>query len=399
MAKVFFTAWKNKSQLLDVRGEFYPPPAYEGPDMRSHACATVEAWKLRGNVPHHVEATALLTDAILHDDAQRNSIFSIRATYSAAFCRFVTGLVDTKIHGQRKTMFQRAVDLGLPASFVELRHEATHREPPSLVVLRKATQRSLEWLWDTYWAEIDDLEAVSAVEHRDSSSVRSALVDVLQQFSADARSTEPMQKKRKRDHAASVAANLLSVCGASSEGLRLLPVVLLDESGMIDSERTVGDPLKGTFDKWDPVLLNITEHRPSFVMYLTEELVHRLVFDTGNDASQSSSAEALFLWLTHILTSTTWESRRPLCPTSYIRGACKENPSHWAQMLEEKLQQQAITNTATSRTRSTFQTRSRDSAPRNGSDVSLSASDKLREHGWAPVEKWDSRPLGIASTS
>jgi hypothetical protein len=47
----------------------------------------VEAWKLRGNVPHHVEATALLTDAILHDDAQRNSIFSIRATYSAAFCR------------------------------------------------------------------------------------------------------------------------------------------------------------------------------------------------------------------------------------------------------------------------------------------------------------------------
>ena len=47
----------------------------------------VEAWKLRGNVPHHVEATALLTDAILHDDAQSNSIFSIRATYSAAFCR------------------------------------------------------------------------------------------------------------------------------------------------------------------------------------------------------------------------------------------------------------------------------------------------------------------------
>lgn len=48
----------------------------------------VEAWKLRGNVPHHVEATALLTDAILHDDAHHNSIFSIRATYSAAFCRY-----------------------------------------------------------------------------------------------------------------------------------------------------------------------------------------------------------------------------------------------------------------------------------------------------------------------
>lgn len=113
MAKVIFTAWKTKSQLLEVRNEFYPPSAYAGPDLRSHGCAVVcicmrdrisvipscvcslltisakkvEAWKLRGNVPHHVEATALLTDAILHDDAERNSIFSIRATYSAAFCR------------------------------------------------------------------------------------------------------------------------------------------------------------------------------------------------------------------------------------------------------------------------------------------------------------------------
>jgi ribosomal biogenesis protein LAS1 len=50
----------------------------------------VGIWKLRGNLPHPVEATALLTDAILHDDAQKNSIFSIRATYSAAFCRSVT---------------------------------------------------------------------------------------------------------------------------------------------------------------------------------------------------------------------------------------------------------------------------------------------------------------------
>jgi Las1-like len=49
----------------------------------------VEAWKLRGHLPHAVEATALLTDAILHDDAERNSVFAIRATYAAAFSRYV----------------------------------------------------------------------------------------------------------------------------------------------------------------------------------------------------------------------------------------------------------------------------------------------------------------------
>lgn len=109
MAKVIFTPWKEHSQLLDVRSQLYPPPGYDGPDMRPIACARVRtalpfllrgdgivdceekkvaSWKLRGNLPHAVEATALLTDAILHDDAAKNSIFSIRATYSAAFCRY-----------------------------------------------------------------------------------------------------------------------------------------------------------------------------------------------------------------------------------------------------------------------------------------------------------------------
>lgn len=59
--------------------------------------------------------------------------------------------MDNKLHGAKKSMFSRALDLGLPASFVELRHEATHRELPSLTVLRDSTARSLEWLWGFYW--------------------------------------------------------------------------------------------------------------------------------------------------------------------------------------------------------------------------------------------------------
>lgn len=156
---------------------------------------------------------------------------------------FVTGLVDSKIHGQRKTMFQRAVDLGLPASFVELRHEATHREPPSLVVLRKATQRSLEWLWDNYWADVDDLGDAPALEPDDTASVKSAFRDVLQRFArwsgsgSGSGSAGPPSKKRKRDQEESVAARLVSTCDASSQGARILPAVLLEESLLVDPGR------------------------------------------------------------------------------------------------------------------------------------------------------------------
>lgn len=162
---------------------------------------------------------------------------------------FVTGLVDSKIHGQRKTMFQRAVDLGLPASFVELRHEATHREPPSLVVLRKATQRSLEWLWDNYWAGVDDSVDAPGIElsELDDISIISALVGVLRSFmdGSASESTGPTSQKRRRDQADSVAARLVSICNAashesshaSSQGVSLLSTVLANDPFLFGSDR------------------------------------------------------------------------------------------------------------------------------------------------------------------
>ncbi|CAG8930994.1 unnamed protein product [Penicillium salamii] len=396
MAKVIFTAWKTKAQLVEVRNEFYPPPSYAGSDLRSHGCAVVEAWKLRGNVPHHVEATALLTDAILHDDAQRNSIFSIRATYSAAFCRFVTGLVDTKIHGVRRTMFQRATDLGLPASFVELRHEATHREPPSLVVLRKAAQRSLEWLWDNFWADIcDEPGATPALAHDDSVSVRAALCDALQPLAGG--SAEPVSKKRKYDRAISVAMRLVSICNASGPGIRLLPVVLLEQELLVPAGRTLGDPLNDTLKEWSTVLLKVAESHPSFLRHLTEDMVNDLAFNT-KDASTNPHSEALYLWLVHILTSPTWEFHRQSCPHSYVLQACDGSPHHWTTLLAEQVKKQAKKTSALPVARSGAQTRvSKPQTRPQSQGNTTQLSEKLLAHGWGLLEQWDSRPLGVAS--
>ncbi|KAF9252271.1 hypothetical protein DTO006G1_3019 [Penicillium roqueforti] len=398
MAKAIFTAWKTKSQLLEVRDEFYPPSAYAGPDLRSHGCAVVEAWKLRGNVPHHVEATALLTDAILHDDAQRNSIFSIRATYSAAFCRFVTGLVDTKIHGVRRTMFQRATDLGLPASFVELRHEATHREPPSLVVLRKAAQRSLEWLWDNYWAGVGDDSGAPALTHEDGASVRAVLCDALQPLSSG--SVDPVSKKRKRDQAISVAMRLVSVCNVSATGVRHLPSVLLERGFLIPRGRELGDSMNDTFKEWNPVLQKVAEIHPAFLRHLTEDLVNDLAFKNTTDISEDAPSEALYLWIAHILTSPAWEFHRQSCPQSYVLRACDESPHHWTNMLGDQLRKQTGKSKSVLTARPAKNRISKPKHVRNDSQYAPSQlSDKLLEHGWGFLEKWDSRPLGVVSSN
>lgn len=147
-------------------------------------------------------------------------------------------------------MFQRAIDLGLPASFVELRHEATHRELPSLIVLRNATQRSLEWLWDYYWAKVDPHAApvppvsvpVSAyVEENDGDElgVKEFIRDTLSQLMKgdEGEEQQPPRKKRKAQYQTTTATQLVSICKASRKGAIILSRVLLDESVLVPAGR------------------------------------------------------------------------------------------------------------------------------------------------------------------
>jgi ribosomal biogenesis protein LAS1 len=83
----------------------------------------------------------------------------------------VTGLLDSHQDKKRKlSMYSIAKSLGLPATYVELRHQATHEELPSLSKLRTATQKALRWIWDYYWArlpsEINPKSASESVSQR-----------------------------------------------------------------------------------------------------------------------------------------------------------------------------------------------------------------------------------------
>lgn len=53
------------------------------------AIARVSMWMQRGNCPHMVESTALLTAAMLSDYGLAGGVYAVRAAYSAAFSRYV----------------------------------------------------------------------------------------------------------------------------------------------------------------------------------------------------------------------------------------------------------------------------------------------------------------------
>ena len=69
----------------------------------------------------------------------------------------MTGFCEKcNILGHRaQSMHQVAQEIGMPASFVELRHEATHEELPDLQRLERHVRAALDWLWQFYWEDLD----------------------------------------------------------------------------------------------------------------------------------------------------------------------------------------------------------------------------------------------------
>lgn len=129
-----------------------------------------------------------MTEAQLADNVGESCLnsYAIKSCYATAFCRFVTGLLDSEQNSRHKiSMYDKAKELELPSSFVELRHQITHGELPSLLVLRQATIKSLEWLWNHYWSRLEDSSNTNDVQPLSKSgkeTLKRELMDILQNY-------------------------------------------------------------------------------------------------------------------------------------------------------------------------------------------------------------------------
>ncbi|KAK8030511.1 hypothetical protein PG990_000245 [Apiospora arundinis] len=238
MVQYIHTPWRDRAELLNVRQAFYPssspsqPPtnaeatvpvatatatatsdaSETDPLLRSsreeaqkrHAVWRTTLWMQRGSCPHMVESTSLLTAAILLDlqevrnGAGSNGLYEpVRLAYAAAFSRFVTGLLDGQQEKQQKqSMWSIAKLIGLPATFVELRHQCTHEQLPPLLKLRSAAKKSLDWIWDYYWCHLPDNEAQGSSSSSPQDACREVLLSYLQE--TDAAKKNGLEKRMKQ---------------------------------------------------------------------------------------------------------------------------------------------------------------------------------------------------------
>lgn len=84
-------------------------------------------------------------------------------------------------------MYAVAKKIGLPATFVELRHQSTHEQLPSRAKLRSMANKALAWIWNYYWKSLAD----GAVPR--THSCREAILKYLQGGDDDARRSRTLK--------------------------------------------------------------------------------------------------------------------------------------------------------------------------------------------------------------
>lgn len=137
-------------------------------------------------------------------------------------------------------MHTLARNLNLPASFVEIRHAATHETLPSLAVLRTAASRALGWLWSNYWVWVGAtpiVETDTAEEPQDVNLSRARLL--LKQWRKLRRENPTREIKEGENvpeskEALAIIRECAAIC-ATADGLDGIIDALLEEKALIPS--------------------------------------------------------------------------------------------------------------------------------------------------------------------
>ncbi|KAK7530922.1 Las1-like-domain-containing protein [Phyllosticta citribraziliensis] len=341
MPRYLVTPWRDGHELLSVRQSLYWRG--DGDDRRRSAVDTVAAWKRRMPLPHAIESTASLVDATLHDESRDASALAVRNAYCAAFNRFVTGFCDTvQTSFKKMSMYDMAAELDMPTSFVELRHEATHEDLPSLRRLQMATEQALEWLWLHYWAKLDAAAQTSqdADEESTSADARADLHRILRAYLNNRRSeirtfgasTHSNTSSYSHDTSRAIASLFAKHSHASSA----LASLLLDDRLIVPSDYQIAEPLDGAFWIWDPVLcaLNGDLYLEAFV-----ERAVALLASPSVEAKQDPTKAAISEWLRHILIENAFSTRDHVMHgvRALAMTCCMAQPAYWCRKLAKSL--------------------------------------------------------------
>ncbi|KAF4553803.1 Las1-like protein [Elsinoe fawcettii] len=241
--------------------------------------------------------------------------FPVRATYTAALARFVTGFADLgrSRSGPGQSMLEVAKDIDLPAEFVELRHEATHEGMPNLSRLTKASMEALLWLRRTYW---DRIEATGAFDpgpevaialvtgHTDSKEEAILQMrDLLKSYRRARKADIQGGKSMSQEATDACSFRLIDLASHVENGYTTLADSLCMHGTLIPSTTISAlEQMNAAFQLWDKLLQGLSSQSRLFAKPLLRVMVNKIA-----DAQEHNKHRGLEFWLIHIFEDHVWK--------------------------------------------------------------------------------------------
>ncbi|KAI7982363.1 Ribosomal biogenesis protein LAS1L [Camellia lanceoleosa] len=147
--------WLTWDEWDFVRGSLLS----SSPHSIASALQRITVWRSRGCLPVVIEVTASIVEiqqkdpffrVDLGDDAL-DSEELLTMLYCMAIVRLVNGVVEKTRKKIEVSIAEAADAINIPRMLIDIRHEGSHRDLPSLRLVRLASIKALDWLKSYYW--------------------------------------------------------------------------------------------------------------------------------------------------------------------------------------------------------------------------------------------------------
>ncbi|XP_057484495.1 uncharacterized protein LOC130770879 [Actinidia eriantha] len=147
--------WLSFDEWDSVRNSLFS----SSPLSISSALQRITAWRSRGCLPVVIEVTASIVEIQQKDPYFRadlggdgsDSEEMLSMLYCMAIMRLVNGVVEKTRKKTEVSIGEAADAINIPRMLIDIRHEGSHRDLPSLRLARLASVKALDWLKSYYW--------------------------------------------------------------------------------------------------------------------------------------------------------------------------------------------------------------------------------------------------------
>ncbi|XP_027113975.1 uncharacterized protein [Coffea arabica] len=274
------------------------------PPSVASALQRITAWRSRGCLPVVVEVTASIVeiqqkDPFFRHDLPGEAVDSeemLAMLYCMAIMRLVNGVIEKTRKKTEVSIAEAAGAIGIPRMLIDIRHEGSHRDLPSLHLVRLASMKALDWLKEYYWepqknAIPNQADVISnarvEIKHR-LYELASCLRAKCGLRSGSSLVKGKLSKKQVNKLLKNVRRLYSSFSGEVVDVLLELLLKAMDLSNMVElcenqetSHRSETTPT--VFNAWKPVVIKLFKKEPELLWSLLKAVLIKIETKGGNN--------------------------------------------------------------------------------------------------------------------